>query len=219
MDVIFQTVATFSNGFSSMKIYKFRLKFQWSLFPRDQSTIFQLWFRWWLGAGQVTSHYLNQWWLVYWRIYALLGLNELKSNRWSNQHITGIHMAVSVWWKIHHARSNEMHGITRSREVSLTNHRWRMCIHHVMYASSREVKEDSDTSTSNVLYRTNGLPVWRGFASPPMIPRPASNTYIVYPLKYAHGFVVSYINGPCWSMWYVPYSLRLVPGHCGNRKQ
>ena len=26
---------------------------------------------------QVTNHYLNQWWLVYWRIYALLGLNEL----------------------------------------------------------------------------------------------------------------------------------------------
>ena len=23
------------------------------------------------------SHYLNQWWLVYWRIYASLGLNEL----------------------------------------------------------------------------------------------------------------------------------------------
>ena len=27
-------------------------------------------------AGQVTSHYLNQWWLVYWCIYASLGLNE-----------------------------------------------------------------------------------------------------------------------------------------------
>ena len=30
-----------------------------------------------LGAVQATSHYLNQWWLVYWRIYASLGLNEL----------------------------------------------------------------------------------------------------------------------------------------------
>ena len=29
-------------------------------------------------ADQATSHYLNQWWLVYWRIYASLGLNELK---------------------------------------------------------------------------------------------------------------------------------------------
>ena len=26
---------------------------------------------------QATSHYLSQWWLVYWRIYASLGLNEL----------------------------------------------------------------------------------------------------------------------------------------------
>ena len=33
-----------------------------------QSTIFQHCFRWWLGADQATSHYLNQWWLVYWCI-------------------------------------------------------------------------------------------------------------------------------------------------------
>ena len=39
--------------------------------------IIQHWFRYWLGAGQTTSHYLNQWWLVYWHIYASLGLNEL----------------------------------------------------------------------------------------------------------------------------------------------
>ena len=32
--------------------------------------------KWWLGAVQATSHYLNQGWL---RIYASLGLNELKS--------------------------------------------------------------------------------------------------------------------------------------------
>ena len=29
------------------------------------------------GADQATSHYLNQWLLVYWRIYVSLGLNEL----------------------------------------------------------------------------------------------------------------------------------------------
>ena len=28
-------------------------------------------------AWRRSSHYLNQWWLVYWRIYASLGLNEL----------------------------------------------------------------------------------------------------------------------------------------------
>ena len=27
---------------------------------------------------KATSHYLNQWWLVYWRIYASLSLNELR---------------------------------------------------------------------------------------------------------------------------------------------
>ena len=75
MAAISQT--TFSNAFSWMKIYEFRLKFHWSLFPRVQLTIFQHWFRQWLGADQATSHYLNQWWLDYQRIYASLGLNEL----------------------------------------------------------------------------------------------------------------------------------------------
>ena len=75
MDAISQT--TFSNAFSWMKMFEFRLKFHWRLFLRFQITIFQHWFRYWLGAVQATSHYLNQWWLVYWRIYASLGLNEL----------------------------------------------------------------------------------------------------------------------------------------------
>ena len=53
---------TFSNAFSWMKIYEFRLTFHWSLFPRVQLTIIQHWFRWWLGAEQATSLYLNQCW-------------------------------------------------------------------------------------------------------------------------------------------------------------
>ena len=32
----------------------------------------------WRRSGDKPSHYPNQWWLVYWRIYASLGLNELK---------------------------------------------------------------------------------------------------------------------------------------------
>ena len=68
---------TLSIAFSWMKMLEFRLRFHWNLFPSFQLTIFQHWFRYWLGAVQVTSHYLNQWWLVYWRIYASLGLNEL----------------------------------------------------------------------------------------------------------------------------------------------
>ena len=43
MDAIFQT--TFSNAFSWMKIYEFRLSFHWSLFLSVQLTIFQHWFR------------------------------------------------------------------------------------------------------------------------------------------------------------------------------
>ena len=43
MATIFQM--TFSNAFSWMKIFKFWLRFHWSLFPRVQLTIFQHWFR------------------------------------------------------------------------------------------------------------------------------------------------------------------------------
>ena len=68
MAAIFQT--TLSNTFSSMKMYKFWLKFHWSLFLRVQLITSQHWFRQWLGASQATSHCLNQSWLVYWRIYA-----------------------------------------------------------------------------------------------------------------------------------------------------
>ena len=75
MTAIFQT--TLSNEFSWMKMYQFRLIFRWSLFLRVQLTVLQHWFRLWLGADQATSHYLNQWWLDYRRIYPSLGLNEL----------------------------------------------------------------------------------------------------------------------------------------------
>ena len=82
MAAIFQT--TFSNAFSSMEMIEFRLKLHWMLFLRVQSTISQHWFRKWLGAVQATSHYLNQWFLVYWRIYASLGLSELRIH-WSRE--------------------------------------------------------------------------------------------------------------------------------------
>ena len=75
MDVIFQTM--FSNVFSWMELYTFLLRFHWSLYPGAQLTIFQHRFKWWLGTIQATSHYLNQWWLIYRRVYTPLGLNEL----------------------------------------------------------------------------------------------------------------------------------------------
>ena len=60
MAAILQTM--FSNAFSSMKIYEFRLKCNWSLFLGVQLTIFQHWFKWWIGAAHATSHHLNQCW-------------------------------------------------------------------------------------------------------------------------------------------------------------
>ena len=72
---------TFWNAFSWMKMYEVRLQFHWSLFLRFEITILQHWFRWWLGADLAPSHNLNQWWLIYWCIYASLGLNELRMHR------------------------------------------------------------------------------------------------------------------------------------------
>ena len=69
---------TFSNAFSCMKMYEFRLRFYWKLFERFQITTSQHWFRTWLDADQATSHYVSQWWFVYWRLYASLGLDELR---------------------------------------------------------------------------------------------------------------------------------------------
>ena len=76
IDAISQT--TFSNAFPWLKMFQFRFNFYWHLLLGVQSIIFQHCFRWWLGAFQATSHYLNQWWIVYRRIYASLGLNELR---------------------------------------------------------------------------------------------------------------------------------------------
>ena len=56
---------TFSNGFFLMKmhVHILLLKFHRCLFLGIPLTIFQHWFRQWLGTDQATSHCLNQWWL------------------------------------------------------------------------------------------------------------------------------------------------------------
>ena len=59
MAAISQT--TLSNHFSLMKMFEFRLRFVQMMAWRRQAT----------------SHYRDQWWLDYRRIYASLGLNEL----------------------------------------------------------------------------------------------------------------------------------------------
>ena len=70
--------AIFSNAFSPMKMYEVRRKFHWSLFLKGQLTILQHWFKWWLGATRATSRYLNQWCLVYRRIYATVRLDKFR---------------------------------------------------------------------------------------------------------------------------------------------
>ena len=60
MAAISQT--TFSNAFSSIKIVVRLLKFQWNLLAIVKLTISHHCFRIWLGVGQATSRYLNQWW-------------------------------------------------------------------------------------------------------------------------------------------------------------
>ena len=69
-DDIFKYIFLNENVWISIKI--------WCSFRVIQLTSFQHWFRYWLSADQATRHYLKQWWLVYWRICASLGLNELK---------------------------------------------------------------------------------------------------------------------------------------------
>ena len=87
MAPFFQTI--FSNIFFWMKMFEFCLGFHWNL--RWELTIFQHWFRQWPGADQTTSHYLNEWWLVYWRIYGSLGLNELRR-------LAGIQKQENIPW-------------------------------------------------------------------------------------------------------------------------
>jgi len=93
---IFKCIFLNKNLYILIKIYR------WNMFTRVQFTIIQHWFRWWLGADQMTSHYLNQWWLFYWRIYASLGLNELISTTCGNgRHFLGnFHWEPSVWCQI-----------------------------------------------------------------------------------------------------------------------
>ena len=114
---------TFSNAFSWMKMYEFRLRFHYTLFLRFQLTIFQHWCRWWLGADKATNHYLNQWWLVYRHIYASLGLNELRSLKHrqtqTDQNSLFIDILSRVWVWVLNNNSNNVDGLMRKRRNSI----------------------------------------------------------------------------------------------------
>ena len=53
---------TFSNSFNFMKMLVFWFKSSLKFIPEGPIKIFQHWFRWWIGADQVTSHHFDQWW-------------------------------------------------------------------------------------------------------------------------------------------------------------
>ena len=72
-DDIFKYIFLNENVWISLKIsliFVLRLKLP----------ILQHRFRSWLGTDQATSHYLNQFWLVYWCMYVSFSLNELNKS-------------------------------------------------------------------------------------------------------------------------------------------
>ena len=120
---------TFSNAFSWMKIFWFRLKCHWSVYLRVHLTIFHHRFRQWFGGAQATSHCTNQWWLVYRRICASFDLNELKGLFCSSsRHVTKAANYISpsreplvnvVWLKWRNEKT-----ITSHFQWDLVTHPW-----------------------------------------------------------------------------------------------
>ena len=58
-------------------------KISWIFSLMFQLTIFQHWFRLWLGNVLATSLYLSPWWLVYWREHASVKLIVVKNTCWA----------------------------------------------------------------------------------------------------------------------------------------
>ena len=91
-----------------------------------------------------TNHYLNQWWLVYWRIYAALGLNGLtsaseKQTRTIPQTVPGPVIFMSKYqqciWNAHIHLSN----MIQSNETTHTQNQAARC-----HARSQEYKKYFD---------------------------------------------------------------------------
>ena len=78
---------TFSNTFSTMKMFELCFRFYRHLFLRVNMKINHYWFRWWLGTNQVPSNYLSQWWpssmtiicCLLWRAMIASGFNVWKT--------------------------------------------------------------------------------------------------------------------------------------------
>ena len=164
-----------------MKMFEFRLEFHWNLFLRVQLTIFQHWFRWWLGAVQATSHYLKQWWLIYRRIYASLGLNELSliikfSWRQLYRHVWHLGVVIAI-----DATSDDNHRYRQWRQkgimTTLKFPRISLAVVHPVWRWSWQEASDCDASRDGTEwklelsewqcsdYRPRHLGFWRGVYS------------------------------------------------------
>ena len=77
-DDIFQCIFFNENMWISIKIsFKFVSKYQ----INNILALVKI-----MAWHQATNHCLNQWWLIYWRIFTSLGLNELMCNSWNVKH-------------------------------------------------------------------------------------------------------------------------------------
>ena len=76
LTVILQT--TFSIAFPRLKSFEFLDQVSLKYIPQGLIRYIQHWFRWWFGAEQAISHYLNHWWC---RLLTNIGLNEPYNTR------------------------------------------------------------------------------------------------------------------------------------------
>ena len=101
---------TISNAFSWMKMIEFWLDFHLILFPGVQFTISQHWFRYWLSAGQVTSHYLNKYWPSSLMHICSTRGDELNVN---DESIPNWNISFAPNWKLEHFLPPEMEHFSR----------------------------------------------------------------------------------------------------------
>ena len=99
--------STFWNSFSRIffffkKTFPFWFKFRWTLSPSSK-TIGKYWFRYWIGAEQPASHYMNQWWpieYIYTYIYIYTPFAKSNGRFFQKQKINKMPLSnlYDFWW-------------------------------------------------------------------------------------------------------------------------
>ena len=93
-DSIFKCIFSNENVLISIKI---SLKFV----PKGPINNIPALLRWWLGADQAISHYLNHWWFYHQCKYASLSLNELTYwHFWDAKVTLRMQFSISSYWLI-----------------------------------------------------------------------------------------------------------------------